>query len=133
MAHQAVLKVRKYERGTKPMSTLHWLCICKRIQYKVVSIMFVSKVMLPNTSLTCCQRDKTSGNCNHPQLTPVCQHFTRTLRPASHYLHLPDQGFGSLFLLKSADWMSQRCSRDNSKHTSSLNLMISSIFTYLYT
>ena len=40
MACQVVLKLRKYDRVTEPISTLHWLCICERIEYKVVSIMF---------------------------------------------------------------------------------------------
>ena len=37
---QVVLKHRKYYRVTEPMSTLHWLCIHERIQYKVASIKF---------------------------------------------------------------------------------------------
>ena len=40
MACWLVLKLRTYDRVTEPMSTLHWLCICERIQYNVVSIMF---------------------------------------------------------------------------------------------
>ena len=39
MACQVVLKLKKYDRVTEPMSTLYWLCIHKGIQYKVASIM----------------------------------------------------------------------------------------------
>ena len=40
MACWIVFNLRKYDRITKAMSTLHWLCIQGRIQYNVVSIMF---------------------------------------------------------------------------------------------
>ena len=40
MACQVVLKLKKYDRVTEPISTLHWLCIHERIHYKVASIMF---------------------------------------------------------------------------------------------
>ena len=117
MACWVVLKLRKYDRVTEPMSTLHWLHIHERIQYKVTSIMFnCLRGNAPQYLIDLLPKRK---NTRQLQLSPtdVCQHFTRTPRPKIHLLHLPDQAFGTLSLLNSPSWISQRISRKNSKHT----------------
>ena len=86
MACQVVLKLRKYDRVTEPMSTLQWLCIQERIKYKVVSVMFnCLKGNAPQHLIHLLTKRNTSGKYDYLQLTSFCQHLTRIIGPSVHH------------------------------------------------